>query len=455
MVLDREPGSGLGRRSFLRGAGLAGVAGLGSAALAACGSPVSTGLAGTGPPGNSLTFWNLFSGGDGTRMVAMEQAYQKANPRIDLDSVTLAWGNPYYTKLELAILSKRPPDVGISHISRMPTLARAGLLSPIDESAMAAHGMTADKFTPKAWKSAHVDGKLYCIPIDTHPMVLFYRTDVAKKAGLLDADGRLKPIAGTDGFLAALAAAKKVTGQYGAVVNITADPSTCYRWFCTLYSQLGGEVLADDGRKVVLDDDKVVKVFEFMQELTLKQKLMPNNIDGGGVQQLFATGKVGFLMDGVWAVGTYEGQTPAIPFSMEPLPNFYGGAYACFADSHTFVLPRDPQRDATRLGLCLDFIHTIEENEITWAKGGHVPAWIPIQDSKEYRSLQPESRYIKAAQAAVYDPPAWYSGAGSDYETVVGSAVAAAETGQQTPKQAMQTMRAGLEKYAKTDPPIS
>ncbi|MGI8868615.1 MAG: extracellular solute-binding protein [Mycobacteriales bacterium] len=453
MTAERGWRSGFDRRDLLRGAGLAGLAGIGAAAVSGCGSPVATGVAGTGPPKDSLTYWNLFSGGDGVRMVAMEDAYTKSHRDVSLNSVTLSWGNPYYTKLALATLSSRPPDIGISHISRLPTLARAGLLSPIDESALAAHGMTADKFTAKAWETGHIDGKLYCVPLDTHVHCLYYRTDVCKKAGLLDSSGNLKPIKGPDEFIAALAAAKKVTKKYGGVVNITADPSTCYRWFITLYSQLGGQVLADEGRTIVLDDDKAIKVLTFMQELTIKQKLMPNTVDGSAVQQMFSTGQVGFLIDGDWQVSTY--QTAKVPFSMTLVPNIFGGPYSVFADSHVFVLPKDPQRNHKRLGLTMDFIHTLETNAITWAMGGHIPAWLPVQHSKAYRELKPESNYASAAQAAVYDAPAWYSGAGSDYETVVGSAVASAETGQMTPRQAVATMRKGLQKYATTKPPVS
>lgn len=443
----------VGRRGLLKGAGLLGMAGIGGAALSGCGTGVGTGIAGTGPGADTLTYWNLFSGGDGVRMVAMEDAYKKADPATTLNSVTLSWGNPYYTKLALATLSKRPPDVGISHLSRMPTLARAGLLAPFDEQALAKHGMTPDKFTAKAWNASHIDGKLYSLPLDTHPFVLYYRTDICKKAGLLDSDGRLKPIRGADGFVAALKAAAKVTGQYGGVVNINADPSTGYRWFITLYAQLGGSVLEDEGRTVVLDDDKAVKALTFMQELTVKQKLMPSSIDGGGVTQLFSTGKVGFLLDGEWQVTTY--QATKVPFSMEPVPNIFGGTYACFADSHTFVLPADPGRSTQRLDLTMGFLRSLLDNSLTWAEGGHVPAWEPVQTGKAYHSLQPQSRYIAAAQAAVYDPAAWYSGAGSDYETVVGSAVASAETGQMTPAQAVATMRSGLKKYAGTRPPVT
>ena len=54
--------------------------------------------------------------------------------------------------------------------------------------------------------------------------------------------------------------AKAVTKAYGGVSPITNETSTPWRVFQSLYSQLGGEVLADQGTKIVIDDDKAMKV---------------------------------------------------------------------------------------------------------------------------------------------------------------------------------------------------
>lgn len=71
-----------------------------------------------------------------------------------MESTLLSWGNPYYTKLSLAASSGRPPDVAIAHLSRLPLLAQAGLLEPLENTGLAASGVTQDKFTPAAWTKA-------------------------------------------------------------------------------------------------------------------------------------------------------------------------------------------------------------------------------------------------------------------------------------------------------------
>src|SRR6185312_5489059 len=98
------------RRTLLRGA-LAGAATLGG--LSACSTPVGAGLANTELAPGTVEFWNLFGGGDGVR---------KANPGTTLQAVTFTWGNPYYTKLSLATVGDKPPNVAVSHLTRMKTL---------------------------------------------------------------------------------------------------------------------------------------------------------------------------------------------------------------------------------------------------------------------------------------------------------------------------------------------
>jgi multiple sugar transport system substrate-binding protein len=447
-VRPPDPGRpDVSRRAVLGGLGLLGAAG----ALSGC-SSVLAGVAGTQPSADSLTYWNLFTGGDGSRMVTMEQRYQKAHPSVKLNAVTLSWGTPYYTKLALAILGDRPPDVAVTHLSRLPTLAVGNLLEPLRDNELSQHGITGAGFTPAAWRKGQVAGRQYAVPLDTHPFVMFYNIDVCKKAGLLGADGKIKPITGTDGLIAALEACRKVTGEYGGVVNINADPSTCWRWFDTLYGQLGGEVLAHNGTRVALDDDKAAKVLSFQRELTVQRKLMPSNIDGGGVTQLFATGKVGLLFDGEWQIPTY--QPTGLKFSVAPVPNVMGGAYHCWADSHALILPRNAKRDTARRQVALGFIRGLLDASMVWAQGGHVPAWRAVQDSPAYAKLEPQSNYVSAAEHAVYDPAGWYSGAGSDFENIMGFAIAAVEGGQTSPDAAVRQMRDKLGQYASRPAPV-
>jgi multiple sugar transport system substrate-binding protein len=440
---------GMSRRRFL-GTGLAAAAGL--MGLSGCGSAVAAGVTGGGLGRRTVDYWNLFGGGDGVRMTAMVDGFRKANPALDVRATTFAWGNPYYTKLSLATLGNKGPDVAVSHLTRAKTLISADLLQELQPDDLARHGMTPDKFNQRAWQAGLVDGKAYAIPLDTHPFVLFYNTAVCKKAGLLDSTGMLKPLVGEAAFIDAMKRAKQVTGEYGGVVPIVNETSTPWRMFQSLYSQLRGQMLAEDGTKVVIDDAKAMRVLTFMQSLTAK-KYFPAQIDYQGAIAQMANGKAGFYLQGEWEISTF--QTAKTPFSMTLFPRvFTDGPYACQADSHTLVLPRWPGSDRARLDRALLFIRSMLDQSKVWAEGGHIPAWLPFRESATYKDMKPQSFYASAADAAVYDPPGWYSGSGSNFEIVTGSIIGAVLAGQLSPEAAITQMRTKLTALATTPSPI-
>jgi multiple sugar transport system substrate-binding protein len=443
-----RPSARIGRRAFLGGA-LA--VGLGAGTLAGCSTAVGSGLLGAPSSPNSLAYWNLFGGGDGKRMQAMEAAFQAATPSVELQPITLAWGNPYYTKLSLATIGDRPPDVAVSHLTRMKTLQAAGLLAELRPEDLARHGMTAENFNQKAWQASQVDGKVYAIPIDTHPFVCFYNTEVCQKAGLLDSSGQLAPIVGEEALVDALRKAKAVTGQYGAAIAVQSELSTPWRIYQTLYSQLGGQMLADGGTRLVIDDARATRVLEFLTRLNSEQ-LMPGSLDYQGSIATFANGRAGFFFQGEWEITTF--QDAKTPFAMTTFPNVYGGAngYAVQADSHALVLPRRA-RSAADLDRALGFVRSMLDQSDVWAAGGHVPAWLPYRNSPAYAQLAPQSNYAAAADAAVYDPDGWYSGSGSNFEIVVGGSIGAVMSGLMPPAAGLAQIKTKLQTLADTRPP--
>lgn len=445
----------LARRTLLRGLVTGALATTGAAAttaaLTGCGTPLAAGLTGADPTPGTVEYWNLFGGGDGVRMQQMEQGYRTADPAHRLRAVTLAWGDPYYTKLALATVGDQPPDVAISHLTRMTTLVEADLLRELTPADLARHGMTPDRFNRRAWRAGLIDDRVYGIPLDTHPFVLFYNTDVCDRAGLLDADGQLAPIRGEDGFRDALERVKAVTGRYAATHGVNADPASPWRLFQTMYSQLEGEILADNGRRVVLDDDKARQVLDYLRLLTVELDLIPS-ADYQGAIALFADGQAGFHLNGEWEISTF--QTAGLPFGMTLVPNVFGGPHAVQADSHMLVLPRRRDLDQAGLDRSLGFVRSLLDQSETWAAGGHVPTWQPFATSDTYRAMTPQSNYAAAADTAVYDPPAWYSGSGSNFEAVIGAAVGAVEGGQLTPDDAIAQIRSGLTVLAGTPSPV-
>jgi multiple sugar transport system substrate-binding protein len=90
----------------------------------------------------------------------------------------------------------------------------------------------------------------------------------------------------------------------------------------------------------------------------------------------------------------------------------------------------------------------------TWTEGGHVPLWLPFADSPAYAEMSPQSNYASAADSAAYDPDGWYSGSGSNFEIITGSAIAGVLAGTSSPQEAISQMRGNLEQLAGTPSPL-
>ncbi len=402
----------------------------------------------------TLTYWNLFGGGDGARMQTMEAGYADAHGGpSSLQAATFTWGNPYYTKVTLATIGGAPPDVAVSHLTRATNLARAGLITEITDDTLGLVGLSADDFNATAWKNQKIDGKSFAVPLDTHPFVLYYNTDVCERAGLLNSDGSLTEIKGTQGWEDALKAAKEVTGACGASVATVGDTSTSWRWLQTLYSQRDGNTpwLAGGGEKLTYNKELTLDTLHWIQKLTATG-LMPKTTDYAGSQTLMFTGQSGFYLQGEWEITTAE-SIEGLKFGMVPIPTIYD-KQAEQADSHTFVLPvMDRSEEQTKRAMT--FVKSMLDQSLTWAKGGHIPAYLPTFNSPEYKALKPQSNYAAAADTAVYDAEAWYSGSGSTFEVVVGAQIGLVQQGLASPEDALATVRDQLTTYADTPSPLT
>jgi multiple sugar transport system substrate-binding protein len=432
--------SGVTRRRLLGGA-----AALGAGAL--------LGITATGSPwegdDKTVAFWHLFSGGDGERLALMLEDYAKAEGGINVEPLTLTWGNPYYTKLALSAAGDRPPEVAAFHASRLGAYAPQGLLTPLDPQLLAKHGITEDKFLPEVWSKGQFDGKQYLIPLDIHPLVLYYNTDLAKKAGLMDGD-QLKELRGEEEVLDAFVAMKEATGKMG--VSFEVRGVMLWRIWLTFYGQLGGSpMFTPDGQELTMDDAKAERAIAFMTELTRGRKVAPDNLDYQASVANFSNGTTGFMLNGAWEVPTFE--AGEMPYNIAPIPTVFDKP-ANWADSHAFAIPQSEGRSAERLDSAIAFIAGMLERGQAWAEGGHVPSWQPAVQSEEYKKLQPQANYAVAAERAVTGPSVWFGGAGSELENEAYAAIQGSLTGASNPAGAVRQFRNAIEQFLDKPSPV-
>ncbi|NQX03721.1 sugar ABC transporter substrate-binding protein [Rathayibacter sp. VKM Ac-2856] len=438
------------RRAFLGGS----LAAASTLALSGCASsPIGAGLFGSPLNPEQLIFWSLFGGGDGVRMQEMQAGYADANGGPgSLQATVFAWGNPYYSKLTLATVGNKPPDVAVAHLTRAKPLYDGGILDPITEEDLASVGMSSADFNPASWDAQKTDGTTIAIPLDTHPLVMFFNSDVCGQAGLLDPDGKLKDLTGLETFESALGAIAEVTGGTAITFGNVNETATPWRVFWTLYNQIDGVTpfLSDNGATISVDEDAFLQVTTKIQDWVNKGWLN-TGLDYAGAQTAMFTGQSGIFLQGEWEITTAQ-SIEGLTFGMVPVPQLFDRP-AVQADSHTFVLPRKDRTPEQRLQ-AMGFIKSMLDQGQTWAMGGHVPAYLPTLESADYKALEPQADYSSAADYAVYDDPAWYGGSGSTFEVTVGAQLALVQQLSLSPEGALKAIKDQLAIYTNTPSPL-
>ena len=387
--------------SALLGGGLlaAGLTGCGGAAQAAAVQDIG--------------FWHLLSGGDGIKMQAMINAANQANPGFKVHPTVLAWGPPYYTKLAMASAGGRPPEVAIMHASRVPGYAPGGLIEPWDLDLLAENGVTAADFAPRIWEKSQHNGKVFSIALDSHPFVMFYNTDIAGKAGVLASNGQLQEVSSPDEFKAMALEMQKVTKAHGLSFGYLGSGSQMWRLFYTLYKQHGVDMELTPGQPMKVDREAAIESLEFMASLFDDTIAAQAGDISTGIAE-FARGGSGMLFSGVWELPTMK--KAGIPVDAATIPTLYGTP-ASYADSHSFVLPRQLKLNEDKRRDVYKFVTDVLKGSLSWAEAGHIPGYQPVVQSQAYRELTPQIHYANAADIIAYDPESWFSGSGSDWQT--------------------------------------
>ncbi len=429
------------RRRLLQGA--LGLGGLG--ALSACsGNVVSATTSGT-----LVRVWDLLGGSDGELMDGILGRVRDDFPDLTIDRTTLAWGAPYYTKLAMAAAGGRAPETAIIHLSRLIGYAPGGLLEPFDLELLAEVGITEADFPPALWERALFEGELYALPLDTHPMIFFYDPAVADQAGLLGSDGLFAELSSPGEFLDAGRAMADVTGDTGIAYGYLNDSAQPWRLFWGLYGQNGATFDLTPGQEAQIDEDVAVEVLEFMGSM-LDGTVTATNSDYGSAIANFNTGRAGAIISGDWELNSLRSAVPEI--SAVPLPILFGTP-AAYGDSHSYVLPRQINPDPERRRATYEVLAAILKRGTEWAEAGHIPTLNSVVDSSEYQALEPQANYAQAGEWIFLDPPAWFTGSGSDFQNRMSQAMQRSLMGQIGADQAVQNMVGEMNTFLESPAP--
>ncbi|WP_329598936.1 sugar ABC transporter substrate-binding protein [Streptomyces pseudovenezuelae] len=147
------------------------------------GSGGDKGDAGSGK--GKIVFWDNNGGVRTDIWKEVIADFQKANPDIKVEYVGIA-STEYQSKVDTAIQGGGLPDVGGVGAAMLAGFSAQNALEPLDDrlAKSSLNGKLNENMVESLKAAGGGDGTLYSIPTSANNGVLYYRTDLFKKAGL-------------------------------------------------------------------------------------------------------------------------------------------------------------------------------------------------------------------------------------------------------------------------------
>jgi multiple sugar transport system substrate-binding protein len=396
----------------------------------------------------TVVWWDFLGGGDGVRMKQLISDFNKEHAdKIEISATTLEWGVPFYTKVQTSAAVGEAPDVMTYHASRIPLAVSQGILQEITADDWKAMGMGQADFAAATWDAVNSDGKQYAVPLDTHPIVLYYNKDILGKAGLLDANGKPTGLNGAANFKAAMQKAKDAGAKWG-IAGVTADGNFMYRTIYSLVGQQSGELMTD-GKFLQGDNGKKLENALGVLSDWTKSGLQSPYTDYPSAVALFTSGQASMMINGVWEVPTMtdlKAKGKLFEWGAIELPVLFDHP-STYADSHTFAIPANKGKEmsADKHAAVLEVISWIDKHSLLWATAGHIPAYGPVTATDEYKKMEPNATYSPLTANMIFDPKSPLFGVAGPVFDVMSTTFVPTLNGEMDPAAAVEKIKADLD----------
>jgi multiple sugar transport system substrate-binding protein len=275
---------------------VAGVAAL-ALTLSACGRSDNAGTSGqtgkavaTGAVSGTITVWAM--GAEGDKLPQLTKEFESANPGVKVQVTAIPW-DAAHDKFTTAITANKTPDVAMVGTTWMGEFAGMGALDPTPGS------IDKSVFFEGAQKTTEVGGTSYGIPWYVETRLVYYRTDLAKKAGINSAP--------TD-WEGLKAMAKAMQTKAGAKwgIGLQAGGTGSWQSIMPFAWSAGADLTKDGGKAYNFDSPEVLKAAKYYQSFFtegISDKAAPAQPT---TEPDFASGRVPMFISGPWMMSAVE-----------------------------------------------------------------------------------------------------------------------------------------------------
>lgn len=264
-----------------------------SLALAGCGrdgssdTPEAAATIGSGPATGTLTIWAQAE--EAAALPAFAEEFEKLNPDVTIEVTPIPW-DAAFSKYQTAIAGGSTPDIAHMGTTWMSEFADAFAPTPTS--------IDTSDFFDSAVESTQVDGNTYGVPWYVDTRVVYYRKDLAAKAGY-----DTFPTNWDDFKAMAKAMQTKAGATWG--VNLPAGGPTSFGSILPFMWSGGAELMDAGQTKWTLDTPEWVDAMTYYQSFfTEKIASTAPDTGAGAPDAAFVDGSIPMILGGPSYLGT-------------------------------------------------------------------------------------------------------------------------------------------------------
>ncbi|MEP7187781.1 MAG: sugar ABC transporter substrate-binding protein, partial [Roseiflexaceae bacterium] len=235
------------------------------------------------------------------RQKQFDALFTKRHPNITIKAENTPWGQ-FRQKYLAQAAGGALPDLFYVHFSWAQDLAKNNTMIPLDDYIAKEKDFHLDDFIKSSLPSYQRDGKLWVVPYDEGPGILYYNKDIFDKGGVKYPDDSWT----LDDLKAA---AIKLTSGDGAnkIFGFGGTPTPGDSLLAPPYLfPFGAQYLSEPKEdQYLLNKPEAVAAMDWWMELRSKDKAVPSPAETLGFSQAnidaFQVGRVAMKIDGSWA----------------------------------------------------------------------------------------------------------------------------------------------------------
>ncbi|MER6947304.1 sugar ABC transporter substrate-binding protein [Nonomuraea sp. NPDC000554] len=374
------------------------VIGILALATTACSGSGGGNVPGVSSAGGPVTVrWSTWGSADDVKVYEeFMQDFEKRHPNIKLKLEPVAKYEDYHPKLLTQLTSKTAPDVFFVGDDNIGKIVSAGVLSPLNDLLGGPDSKSKpEDFFEGIYGGAKKDGKIYGVPNDTNPEVLWFDKKALKDAGITEDPAALYAAKQwTMAKYLEMNAKLKAAGKAGSIF---------WNWYGSTYSIIngfGGKVW-DGGKFVATTDAKAREALQtlakgYQDKTFLSADLQPAS---NGPDTQFLKHKAGFYAGGRWMIESLKkggelADYDIVPFpsqSGEPMPGAVAASYLALnkdtklpKEAFTFLtefVSKEGQLIRLKTGAAVPSIKGAEQVVLQGNYPAHAQTFLDVRDN--------------------------------------------------------------------------